>query len=93
MRELPEKPLTISQKFLKEFCGIDERSRGEKVTYEKDVNKLLSQKDLIDLLIFLPPLSIEAILKVADAGTFLPQKATFFYPKLASGLLLRNIQA
>jgi uncharacterized protein (DUF1015 family) len=28
---------------------------------------------------------------VADAGEVMPQKSTFFYPKLASGLVLNPI--
>ncbi|RYG59067.1 DUF1015 family protein, partial [bacterium] len=34
---------------------------------------------------------VEAVKKVADAGDKMPQKSTYFYPKLATGLVLRPL--
>ncbi len=31
--------------------------------------------------------ALRSFVAVADAGQYMPQKATYFYPKLASGLL------
>jgi uncharacterized protein (DUF1015 family) len=36
---------------------------------------------------FLPPTPLDAIFATAIAGELMPQKSTFFYPKLLSGLV------
>lgn len=36
---------------------------------------------------FLPPTDLKLVLKLARAGERMPQKSTFFFPKLASGLV------
>jgi len=36
---------------------------------------------------FLPPTDLKLVMQVAKEGRRMPQKSTFFYPKLASGLL------
>jgi uncharacterized protein (DUF1015 family) len=38
--------------------------------------------------VMLNPTSVEQVLAVADAGSVMPQKATFFSPKVPSGLVL-----
>ena len=41
---------------------------------------------------FLPtPASVEDVMKVADSGQVMPQKSTWFGPKLPSGLVIRTI--
>ncbi len=35
------------------------------------------------------PMAVEAIKEVASAGDVMPQKSTFFYPKLLTGLIMR----
>ena len=37
------------------------------------------------------PTRTEQVLDVADAGARMPQKSTFFYPKLGTGLVMRSI--
>ncbi len=37
------------------------------------------------------PTPVEQILAVADAGERMPQKSTFFYPKLATGLVMYHL--
>jgi uncharacterized protein (DUF1015 family) len=39
--------------------------------------------------LYLNPLSAEDVFRVTAAGEILPQKSTFFYPKLPSGLVFR----
>lgn len=38
----------------------------------------------------LEPIAVEAVLKRAEAGRVMPQKSTFFYPKLPSGLVMHH---
>ena len=40
------------------------------------------------LAFFLNPTPTERVLEVADAGERMPQKSTYFYPKLPTGLVM-----
>jgi uncharacterized protein (DUF1015 family) len=40
---------------------------------------------------FLNPTPVSSVLKVADARDLMPEKSTYFYPKLPSGLVLRDL--
>lgn len=37
------------------------------------------------------PIPVKAVLDIAGAGEKMPQKATYFYPKLLSGIVMRNM--
>ena len=37
--------------------------------------------------LYLPPTDLNTVMELAKAGIRMPQKSTFFYPKLASGLI------
>jgi uncharacterized protein (DUF1015 family) len=43
--------------------------------------------------LYLNPLSPEDVFRVTAAGEVLPQKSTFFSPKLPSGLVFRDLEA
>jgi uncharacterized protein (DUF1015 family) len=77
---------------LEEVLGID-RSAQERQTnlrYVKDARAALeeSRRPDVQAVFLLNPTRIEQLRAVADAGEVMPQKSTFFFPKLASGLLL-----
>jgi uncharacterized protein (DUF1015 family) len=77
---------------LEEILGID-RSAQEKQTnlrYLKDFQAALDEarRPGVQAAFLLNPTRIEQLKAVADAGEVMPQKSTFFYPKLASGLVL-----
>jgi hypothetical protein len=46
-----------------------------------------------DAALVVRPLGVEEVFSRARAGQTLPQKATYFYPKLVSGLLLQPVDA
>jgi uncharacterized protein (DUF1015 family) len=79
---------------LLEGAGSDpevvEQLHPEGVTYTPDVREALAAVDRGDAeaAFLLRPTRIEDVWKVAGRGDVLPQKSTFFYPKLTSGLLL-----
>jgi uncharacterized protein (DUF1015 family) len=79
-------------KFLKDFCKIEEQERSSKITYEKSLDVLWEGKSSHDLMIFHAPPAIEDITAVADESGYMPQKSTYFYPKLAAGLTLREVK-
>jgi uncharacterized protein (DUF1015 family) len=42
--------------------------------------------------LYLNPLSPDDVFRVTEAGETLPQKSTFFFPKLPTGLLFRTLE-
>src|SRR5205085_10948699 len=77
---------------LEEVLGID-RSAQEKQTnlrYLKDLGQALAEARApgVQAVFLLNPTRLDDLRAVADAGEVLPQKATYFYPKLASGLVM-----
>lgn len=77
---------------LKACLGIDESAvaEGEVVSYTEDAEqaRLAVERGRARLAFLLNPTPVEHILAVADAGERMPQKSTYFYPKLATGLVM-----
>ena len=72
--------------------GLDEAAvRAGAIAYPKDA--LQTARDLRDgsgrVALYLNPLSPDDVFKVTAAGEVLPQKSTFFFPKLPTGLVFR----
>ena len=76
--------------------GLSPRSqeRGEHVQYEMDagevVTRTLSGEYQLGFLV--NPTPMWQVQAVAESGETMPQKSTFFYPKLAGGLVMRKIR-
>ncbi|MDY6820422.1 MAG: DUF1015 domain-containing protein [Deferribacterota bacterium] len=64
--------------------------KGNKISYIHSKDELcIKIKESNNIMAFiLPPVSLEIIREIADNGLTMPQKTTFFYPKLASGLVM-----
>ncbi len=77
--------------FLPEVCDVNEESRGDRLSYYKETESLRSDKNAENLCLVLPPMPVTAICDVAEEGKFMPQKSTYFYPKLGAGLLIRPL--
>ncbi len=77
------------------LLGLSPRSQelGENVRYEMDagevVTRTLSGEHQLGFLV--NPTPMWQVQAVAESGETMPQKSTFFYPKLASGLVMRRI--
>ena len=81
---------------LERILGID-RSAQEKQTnlrYVKDFGQALrdSAGSGIQAAFLLNPTKVEDLKSVADAGEVMPQKSTYFFPKLASGLVIHPLE-
>jgi uncharacterized protein (DUF1015 family) len=76
--------------FLPSVAGVDDTNRKEKVTYEREWAKAWENRDRADLVIFHAPPAITDVMDVADERKFMPQKSTYFFPKLAAGLIMRG---
>lgn len=71
---------TSNQEDLKHVSYI----RGNKSTLE-----LLQMEPNYDVACFVNPPTLEEIFSIAEAGEIMPQKSTFFFPKIYSGLVMR----
>jgi uncharacterized protein (DUF1015 family) len=77
---------------LEEVLGIspDEVSAGERVAFYKDRDQGFQdlKGGVIDVFFYLNPVSMEQFMEVSKIGFHLPQKTTYFYPKILTGLVL-----
>ncbi|MBI1862350.1 MAG: DUF1015 domain-containing protein [Deltaproteobacteria bacterium] len=71
--------------------GINDANRSEAVFYERDIEQAWAMKNKFPATVFHAPVPVERVCDVADEGKFMPQKTTYFYPKLAAGLVIRSI--
>ena len=85
----------LQQLFFEELLGLtpDDLRRQRYVDYTRDADEALRLVDdgshqAAVLLNAAPP---TAVLEIARAGAQMPQKSTYFYPKLATGLVLRRL--
>jgi uncharacterized protein (DUF1015 family) len=80
-----------------EALGVtpDEIRAGDRVTYTRDaeaaVNAVRAGTDGATLAALLNPTPAEAMRDVAQAGDRMPQKSTYFYPKLITGLVINPL--
>ena len=94
-RELRELDTNILHSFLlKEVFNID-TNRQEDLNYlsylrgNKSTIKMLDKEEDYDVVCFVNPPSLDDVFNIAEAGETMPQKSTYFYPKVYSGLVTR----
>lgn len=77
---------------IKGFFGVkeDDLKNQKRISYTKDaedaLNKVLSGN--VDVALLLNPTDISALEKVAQLNETMPQKSTYFYPKIPSGAVI-----
>ncbi|MEM7410382.1 MAG: DUF1015 domain-containing protein [Myxococcota bacterium] len=84
----------IHQEVIADVFDLDEDAvRGGAISYPKSA--LQTARDLRRghgaVALYLNPLAPEDVFRVTAAGEVLPQKSTFFFPKLPSGLVFRPL--
>lgn len=67
------------------------RDAGGVVTYEHDTAAALRRAGDEEAVLLVPPVSARDLQRVADAGERLPEKTTYFFPKVPAGLVLRAL--
>ena len=84
--------LALTETVLRPLLGIDqsELSSGERVAFTENVEEAWERvaSGRYRLAFLVNPTRVGQVLEVAAAGELLPQKSTFFYPKLGTGLVL-----
>jgi uncharacterized protein (DUF1015 family) len=84
---------------LEQLLAIDDAklADGDFLEYAKDsgdkIEELIKQVDsgARQAVFFMNPPKMEQIQKTADAGEKMPQKSTYFYPKLFTGLTINKL--
>jgi uncharacterized protein (DUF1015 family) len=85
----------LTETILKPVLGLTEADleSGDRVRYTEEVDEAwrLTETGHNVLGFLVNPTRVEQVLAVADAGELMPRKATFFYPKLGTGLVLNLV--
>ena len=74
--------------------GAEALSAQANVTYTRDPDQAIKSVDSgeYQIALLMNPPSVEEVKAVAAAGDKMPQKSTFFYPKLLTGLVMRVME-
>jgi uncharacterized protein (DUF1015 family) len=82
----------LQELILDPILGIhpDRPETLERLSFVKDPHDALKQTAEHDVVFLLRPTRMEQLRAVALAGETMPQKSTYFYPKLLSGLVFRS---
>jgi uncharacterized protein (DUF1015 family) len=85
---LPAAWRTLPVALAEEFLVKPAREAGAEIAYEHDTERAIAAGTAILLRAVDPP----TLRRVADAGERLPQKTTYFYPKVPAGLVVRTLE-
>ena len=88
---MPETWRTLPVAQAEELLIEPARKLGGEVTYEHDVETAIPQAHDGATTVLLRAVEAETLKKVADSWERLPQKTTYFYPKVPAGLVLRPL--
>jgi uncharacterized protein (DUF1015 family) len=84
---LPTAWRTLPVALAEEFLVKPAREAGAEIAYEHDTERAIAAGTAILLRAVDPP----TLQSVADAGERMPQKTTYFYPKVPAGLVMRTL--
>ncbi len=79
----------LHDKILAPHFGITAIEKSEAIDFTRDAKEAQSkvQSGEFDAAVFLRPTSLDEMLVVSKKGLKMPQKSTYFYPKLLTGLV------
>lgn len=69
------------------LLGVD----NQKPHYVSSYQELLDSLSSYEAIIFHNPIQMTTLIEIADNKETMPQKSTYFYPKLSSGIVLANL--
>jgi len=82
-----ELPVALAEELLLK----DAREAGADVTYEHDTARAIAAAAEGATAILLRAVDPQTLQRIADAGERLPQKTTYFYPKVPAGFVVRSL--
>jgi len=79
---------------LEPIFGIDASMSAKRITFTSNAGEALEmvEKDKADIAFLLNPSSVQEIMEIAQAGVRMPQKSTYFYPKIPTGLVFMALE-
>ncbi len=83
-----ELPVALAEELLLRAA----RDAGADVTYEHDAARVIAQARGDVSAVLLRAISPATLRAVSDAGERMPQKTTYFYPKVPAGLVIRTLE-
>ncbi|GHN02811.1 hypothetical protein WSM22_43000 [Cytophagales bacterium WSM2-2] len=95
--EVKELELTVMHYFIIEkvlgIAGKDQRA-SENITFDRSFSDCLTKviKDEAQMAIITQDVSIDEVKRVCHSGSTMPQKSTYFYPKVICGFLFSSIK-
>ncbi|HHX95327.1 MAG TPA: DUF1015 domain-containing protein, partial [Clostridia bacterium] len=85
----------LQEKILNQQLGIGdkERAEGNMLAYTRDAGEALAKviSGEFQASFFLNPTQTSEVIAVAGRGEKMPQKSTFYYPKLITGLVINPL--
>jgi uncharacterized protein (DUF1015 family) len=85
----------VQEEILKSLAGItqDAIDRKTNLLYPHSVDEFTTmiKRHEWNVAFFLRPVSADEIVAVTREGSFMPQKSTYFYPKLPAGLVIHDL--
>ena len=87
LSRLPAAWRTLPVAIAEELLVKPVRDAGADIAYEHDTERAIAAGTAILLRAVEP----ETLRRIADAGELMPQKTTYFYPKVPAGLVLRTL--
>jgi uncharacterized protein (DUF1015 family) len=72
------------------FCPEGERVNW-KFPHDLETLTSLTRSDDFQLGVVMQPTPLDSVRRVSEAGELMPQKSTFFYPKLATGFVIHPL--
>jgi len=81
---------------MKTILGMNDEVQEKKLhlRYEKDAGQAIAsvQSGTSQAVFLMNPTKIEQVRSVASSGMVMPQKSTYFYPKILSGLVIYSFE-
>jgi uncharacterized protein (DUF1015 family) len=83
----------LDEVILRAALGVDAEAGAGEVEFTDDAAEAMAQVEAgrWPLAFLLNPTPVEQVLAVADAGDRMPEKSTYFYPKMPTGLVLNPL--
>ena len=86
----------LQDNLLAPVLGIGDPRSDERIDFVGGIRGMAELERLVDsgagaVAFAVHPTSIDQLFRVADAGTVMPPKSTWFEPKLRSGLIVRPL--
>lgn len=89
--------MQLQERILKQGAGLTQEAIDNKTNLlyphslgERD--EMVAQRDDVNATFYLRPVTPAEMARVVEEGDYMPQKSTYFYPKLLTGLVLHEFE-